>query len=41
MAKGDLVQAERELRKELEINPGYAEAQQNLAMVLHALGRRE
>ena len=39
LRQGLMADAERELRKELEINPGYAPARQNLAIVLRALGR--
>jgi Flp pilus assembly protein TadD len=39
MARGQLPDAERELREELRINPHYARAHHNLALVLRALGR--
>ena len=39
MSRGELGLAERHLRRELELNPGYAPARDNLAKILTATGR--
>ncbi len=39
MSRGELGLAERHLRRELEVNPGYAPARDNLAKILTATGR--